>query len=717
MDGTYIASVVTESADAVYDYLQSMRYVTDPPIGMAVTKVARATVSEGYAVLHLDSPLSDTSGIRLMVDGRMLSEEESEFTRYDEISRTIVSRPDADVLSRMEDPSVCIQIVSDMSFLILAVKDFFQRYGDLIEIPRMPPSVSSPVFPPDSDPSANQVDAVGCVLSNRLSYIWGAPGTGKTQYVLATCIRACLDAGHRVAVFSPTNNSVEQVLRGIIKTFSRERGIIDGIIRIGVPTKEFFRDHPEMCEDRQAQRRLDSCMNDLSNLSEVMYERCCDGLEGELMELRSDIRAIREDADGRVMLKGHDDLEDRLSGFIGLFEAHPATSELVPDLYRTDLRTAFDRILDAMYARERPASLIEEFDDWSDADIMAEMISAESEADGLRSRTTGDRLENARIIASTPQQFISRFRPRGSKEDPRMVLDVDHVFLDEACYSGLVQALSLFSCGVPVTFLGDHMQLPPVSQIDGDTIRSAAERGGRLRYAYLWDMSAIYCEDMICRGPGDLRMRYLDSEQPDFSITARADLTESHRFGSNLAAILDRYVYRNGMTGVSDSGNLEMICIDAKCDAREGRENTAEVRAIRDFLKQDGTAPGSVSILTPYSAQVRLLKSRLGKAYRDRVMTVHGSQGREFDTVILSVADNGIESRDVPYRFTSSKTEIGLKVINTAVSRAKRRLVIVCDREFWMQRDDELIGGLLREIPEEKVLGFNHRVSVRRRSA
>lgn len=710
MDGVEIASLVAESADAVYDYLQSMRYATDPPIGMAVTKVARTTVSEGYAVLHLDSPLSDTSGIRLMVDGRMLSEEESGFTRYDEISRTIVSRPDADVLARMGDPAAAVQIVSDMSFLVLAVKDFFQRYGDLVEMPRDPPSVSSPVFPPDSDPSANQVDAVGCVLTNPLSYVWGAPGTGKTQYVLATCIRACLDAGHRVAVFSPTNNSVEQVLRGIIKTFSRDRGVIDGIVRIGVPTKEFFRDHPEMCEDRQAQRRLDSCMKDIDNLSEVMYERCCDGLEGELCDLRRDIHALPEDRDGRVMLDSHPDIEDRLSGFIGLFEAHPATSELVRDLHRADLRTVFDGIVDSMYVRERPASLIEEFDDWSDADIMAGIIVSELEADGLRSRSTGDRLEKARIIASTPQQFISRFRPRGSKDDPRMVLDVDHVFLDEACYSGLVQALSLFSCGVPVTFLGDHMQLPPVSQIDGDTIRSAAERGGRLRHAYLWDMSAIYCEDLICRGPEALRGRYLGSEQPCFGITARADLTESHRFGSNLAAILDRYVYRNGMTGVSDSGNLEMICIDAVCDSRQGRENVAEVIAIRDFLKQDGVAPGSVSVLTPYSAQVRLLKSRLGKAYRDRVMTVHGSQGREFDTVILSVADNGIESRDVPYRFTSSKTEMGLKVINTAVSRAKRRLVIVCDREFWMQKDDELIGGLLREIPEEKVMRFNHRV-------
>ena len=84
-------------------------------------------------------------------------------------------------------------------------------------------------------------------------------------------------------------------------------------------------------------------------------------------------------------------------------------------------------------------------------------------------------------------------------------------------------------------------------------------------------------------------------------------------------------------------------------------------------------------------------------------MTVHGSQGREWDTVILSVADNGIASRDVPLRFTSSQTPIGMKVVNTAVSRAKRRLIVVCDRGFWTSRKDELIGGILGEVPPDRL--------------
>ena len=170
----------------------------------------------------------------------------------------------------------------------------------------------------------------------------------------------------------------------------------------------------------------------------------------------------------------------------------------------------------------------------------------------------------------------------------------------------------------------------------------------------------------------------------------------SHRFGSNLGEVLDRYVYRNGMTG-SGNGDLEMFYIDAKCESRENRDNSGEADAIADLLRRESPDEASVCILTPYSVQCSMIKSRSPKKYSDSIMTVHGSQGREWDTVILSVADNGVLSRDVPFRFTSSGTDIGLKVINTAVSRAKKRLIMVCDREFWLAREGELISGLLRE--------------------
>ena len=702
MDGRDVSGFIARSADAVLEYIEAMRYVTDPPLGVSVTGVRRCAVGEGYAVLHLESQLQDASGLMLMVDGDVLDEDEAGFTRYDEISRTIVVRPPDAVLDMLSVSGTKVSVLTDMGFLIRAVADFYRRYGDMLALPERRLEPSTPVYPIGSSPSIEQMSAVSCVLSNGISYIWGAPGTGKTQYVLATCIRAVVEAGGRVAVFAPTNNSVEQVLRGIIKAFDGDSRLTGSILRLGVPTRAFYSEHPEMSEDRQAQRRLDACHRMAECLEEVMYERACDCLEGEILDA---IRIAREaSADsGKVLLEDVPELREAVDGLRGFLSMRPDTRDRLRDFDDRDAHDVLSEIRSMIYDRQRPAVEIEEYSSWSDADLLAVIFETEREIEEMRTGGVSRRLEDARIIASTPHQFISRLRPRGSREDGRPELYVDHIFLDEAGYCGLMQAASLFTNGVPVTFLGDHMQLPPVSQLDDEVLRSAAQRGGRLRYGFLWSLSAIYCEQLLYNGPGSLVSSFVSGADPEFCETARGDLTQSHRFGTNLARVLDRFVYRNGLSGSPEGGDLSIECLDVVCDHRDGRENLPEALAIRQFLKEESPDASEIAILTPYSVQLALLKRKVGRKYRDSVMTVHGSQGREWDTVILSVADNGIASRDVPLRFTSSQTPIGMKVVNTAVSRAKRRLIVVCDRGFWTSRKDELIGGILGEIPPDRL--------------
>lgn len=709
MDGADLSAALVESANEVYQYITDMQFATDPPLGMSVSDVISYVVGEGYAVLHLEGQVPDTCGLMLMVGDRVLQDSDAGFDRYDEVSRTIVVRPGADVLEDMAEKSPKVRLISDMRFLISTVGEFYRRYGGFLTMPLSDPVASAPVYPEGSEPSRGQRDAVANVLTHRTSYVWGAPGTGKTQFVLAACIRACMAAGRKVAVFAPTNNSVEQVLRGVMKAVPPDDPMWEGTIRLGVPTKSFFRDHPEMCEDRQAQRRIAECERVLDCLGEVLYERSCDDLLHDFESLRSAAFSAEEDPEGNVMLRDHADLRGSFQDMLPFLAMRPATRDLALEASRRDFRSVIGDLFDAVYRRQRPAADIEEYEGWSDADLMSAMMETESEMKALMSRTTGVRLERAVLIAATPHQFISRFRPKGSEEDGRPELDVDHIFLDEAGYCGLMQAASLFTNGVPVTFLGDHMQLPPVSQLDDEVLRSAAERGGRLKLGFLWNMSSLHCETLITEGPGVLSAIYLSDGEPVLRSTPRSDLTESHRFGRNLARVLDSLVYMNGLSGSPDGGDLEIVCIDAVCTSREGRDNRAEAEAVREFLRREKPDPGDVAVLTPYSVQLSVIKRMVGRRYRDSVMTVHGSQGREWDAVVLSVADNGIESREVPLRFTSSQTPIGKKVINTAVSRAKRRLVIVCDRDFWMSRQEELIGGILREVRPEDVEVFNRR--------
>ena len=703
MDGETVSAVLTESASQVYQYIADMQYVSDPPLGVSVTAVSHCDVHEGFAVLHIDGAMPDPNGLMLKVGDVLLQESEAGFDRYDETSRTMVVRPGNDILSAMSDGDNKVSVLSDMKFLVAVTGEFYRRYGHLLTLPVHDVRAAEPRFPEGSDPNSQQLSAVDTILGNRLSYIWGAPGTGKTQYVLATCIRAIVESGGRVAVFAPTNNSVEQVLRGVIKAFGDDETLTGSILRLGVPTRGFYQKYPWMCEDRQAQRRIGACIRTLECLEEVMFERACDELEGEILELQWFAESLPVGPSGKVIAADHPELEMELQDMGPFLSSRAETRDLLTLSKDVDAREVLTELIASLYDRERPAADIEEYSEWSDEDLMCAIMETEREIRELASKATAGRMGKAAIIAATLHQFLSRFRPRGSKEDGRPELDVDHIFLDEAGYCGLMQAASLFTNGVPVTFLGDHMQLPPVSQLDDEVLRSAAQRGGRLRYGFLWSLSAIYCEQLLYKEPGSLVSSFVSGADPEFCETARGDLTQSHRFGTNLARVLDRYVYRNGLSGSPEGGDLSIECLDVVCDHRDGRENLPEALAIRQFLREESPDASEIAILTPYSVQLALLKRKVGRKYRDSVMTVHGSQGREWDTVILSVADNGIASRDVPLRFTSSQTPIGMKVVNTAVSRAKRRLVLVCDRGFWTSRKDELIGGILGEIPPDRL--------------
>lgn len=278
-----LSTAVVSSANAIYDYLQDMQWVSDPPKGVSETRADSVDIMDGYAILHLSSALSDTSGLMLKVGKRILTEEESDFRRYDDVSKTILVHPGEDVLAEMASDRVPVSVVSDMKFLIIAVRDFFKTYGDHLELPSKPRGEVHAIYPDMGVPSREQEVAAEGMLEASMAYVWGAPGTGKTQFVLSSAIRGCLDAGERVAVFAPTNNSVEQVLRGILDAIPEKE--LGEVIRLGVPTRQFYKEHPGMCEDRQVQRLMDRALESLSNLEELQYERACESIRGDIDRL------------------------------------------------------------------------------------------------------------------------------------------------------------------------------------------------------------------------------------------------------------------------------------------------------------------------------------------------------------------------------------------------------------------------------------------------
>jgi len=296
--------------------------------------------------------------------------------------------------------------------------------------------------------------------------------------------------------------------------------------------------------------------------------------------------------------------------------------------------------------------------------------------------STEERLKSVNVVASTLDGYIGRYT------DTK--LNVEHIFLDEAGYANIIKALTLFNHTTPISFFGDHKQLPPVCEINDSKI----ENENKLHNMFLWAQSAIFLDSLFFNSKNVCRNQYLQNQDFNSQHIKRTSLNLTYRFGSNLAKILAKYVYTNDFESSNPKSETKILSFNAtRKNELRSRISESEVSVISDIvadLKQKGN--NDFVILTPYRKQIQLLNKALPDERNDlKILTVHGSQGREWDTVILSVVDTS----DKWFVDTTNSISKGLNLVNTAVSRAKRNLIIVCDKNYWAKESGQLITELI----------------------
>jgi DNA replication ATP-dependent helicase/nuclease Dna2 len=109
----------------------------------------------------------------------------------------------------------------------------------------------------------------------------------------------------------------------------------------------------------------------------------------------------------------------------------------------------------------------------------------------------------------------------------------------------------------------------------------------------------------------------------------------------------------------------------------EGRSNAAEARVVVDlvhsFLRNQGVSSASIGVVSPFRAQVVLLRQMLNGA-NVTVDTVERFQGGERDIMILSF----VRSRGTGFVFDDRR-------LNVAITRARRKLVLVAHPELFQK--------------------------------
>ena len=314
----------------------------------------------------------------------------------------------------------------------------------------------------------------------------------------------------------------------------------------------------------------------------------------------------------------------------------------------------------------------------------------EDKLKSLESLSTEIRIKDVSVVGATLDGFIGRYIEN--------TVDFDHVFIDEAAYCNTAKALVAFTLNAPITFLGDHMQLPPVAEMNIDELKM---RENSSCFPFL--QSSLHSESFFHKNKEKLLDNLLRNKEPKFIETQKSDLNETHRFGANLAAVLNKFVYRNGFKSKFEKGNTEIIVIHAnKANGDKKRENPSEAMQIQKFLQKENIS--DYAVLAPYRNQVTLIGKYVPTARNEqRVMTVHKSQGQEWDTVILSVSDTS----DMFFTNIFETRCNALNLLNTAVSRAKKRLVIICDTNYWYYQPNQFIYGLISVGKDYQILNMS----------
>lgn len=802
-------TLICTAADIYYDYLTNEFSHGQFSAGrsvISVLRVSRCSTPAEYLLLT-DGRIKNPDESQIWVNGNFCPDLHitavKKVGKHSDCIRVLDKSGTLDLFSDV--PPDQIRIISDLRFLIQKLRAFYEQNSFSFS-PAAP--VSLPEIPSRymDGLSREQLSAIATVFSSPVSYINGAPGTGKTAFVLSRCILRYILAGKRVFLLAPTNNAVEQVLRGILPILEQSGIDLRTVYRLGTASEEFAAEYPQVVGDTNKERLLQELQTRKEHYSVILnhaatlqaqcqhksavlssckaaHENICGCLpalaesfaaQAELklalssaeetyrMLSESYSQALQRETDAKINVDSCQDniglVRKKLNRTKLLFWKKSAKNALVEKqfqllsllpsyqqalsdaqievsharLAQTDAHTRMmlcqnrcrdnkDRIrqleleignfsqcyapyadaVQALLANNRfePETLIAVLDSLEAEcrELSAELDSIPVDACQCEIRLIQQQLSRigssskfqqkcqALVLAGTIDASLADLAVacnpvRNDDQDYSTYQPVYHVFLDEAGYTSLAKGMAAFAPHAPVTFLGDHNQLPPVCEMNRIPVEKFP--------VCLWALPVSYYSELLS---GDFRHLfsccYQQQDSPSFNRLAYAALNTSYRFGDALAKILGEHIYTPEFKGASDSP-FEILYIDAPREHDHGkRVSLSECHVIENYLAN--VHPASCAVLAPYNFQVKQLRNRLRGCCED-VLTVHRSQGQEWDTIIFSVTDTS------DMYFSDSRLPIGRHIINTAVSRARRRLILVCDCAYWGSCRNQLISAFLR---------------------
>lgn len=225
----------------------------------------------------------------------------------------------------------------------------------------------------------------------------------------------------------------------------------------------------------------------------------------------------------------------------------------------------------------------------------------------------------------------------------------DYVIMDEASQVDIKTGALALSCALNAVIVGDDKQLPNVI--------------GREEALALNAIQSTYNVDDRYNAATHSFLQSCVEVFKDAPVTL---LREHYRCHPKIIEFCNGRFYDGElitMTVDHSEDKVLQVIRTVKGNHARGHFNQREIDVIMQEVMPEYAGKGSVGIITPYRVQAEEINKTLGS---DIASTVHKYQGRECETIIMSIVDNA------PTEFSDDPN-----LLNVAISRAKKHLCIV----------------------------------------
>ncbi|MFI5920326.1 AAA domain-containing protein [Streptomyces anulatus] len=577
-----------------------------------------------------------------------------------------------------------------------------------------------------------QRDAVAQALASEVLFLWGPPGTGKTD-VVGHIVEGSFRQGLKVLFLAPTNVAVDQALERMCSLLEHEEGFAEGIVQrsgsIVLPSlRSRYGDQVDPARiaallvesiDRQISTAADQLKGARAAL--VLHDRVRD-LESDLATgTQETAGAGRDHAAAAKAVAAADTLAaqlrlkmEKVGQPTGLFAERRAaklrdlqTALAHEEDEATRAREGVSRAARRHRAGEKqaaearralPAAYAAVAGIPPRQNVVESAASLQERLDELgrkRKRIQDEVRSHCRVLGATVAKAV---------QSRKLLDEVDVVVIDEAGMVNLPSAwFAAGLAGKRLIVAGDFRQLPAVTKGDGDRAASEEERAHSREWTARDAFHAAGLVDPSGRVRQDPRLVALDTQ---------------YRMREPICAVVNEVAYPDAplRTGRGNTSRLPfaplidapVILIDTSGRRIPGggrkphMTNAVHAAVIHELvrgLQYEGVLPGRkwqevpegeratdrLAVISPYREQVKALKSslahRFGEDYDGLVDTVHRFQGSQRPVVLLDTVAGAGKDAGFFYSGTGLSSQT-CRLLNVALSRAQDHLVVVADVAF-----------------------------------